>query len=285
VQLTDDLDELSEALFALRTNGGDEYCGQVIAEALKRLDWTGDPNSYKAIFIAGNEPFTQGSVNYRKSCRRAIEEGVIVNTIHCGDYHTGIRGKWMDGAEIAEGEYFNIDQDEKRVHIDCPQDRIILELNAELNKTYLWFGRKQDRSRWGARQIAEDANAAGEAAATAVNRAVAKASPAYGNASRDLVDGYQQNVALLGKLAEAELPEVMHGMDQAERQAYLETMSAKRKELQDKIAELNRERRAYLAGQRAEMEATEGSSATLGDVMARTVRKQLVAAGFEVGDE
>ena len=30
IPLTDDLDALSEALFALTTNGGDEYCGQVI---------------------------------------------------------------------------------------------------------------------------------------------------------------------------------------------------------------------------------------------------------------
>ena len=60
VALTDDLDKVSEVLFALNTNGGDEYCGQVIQEAIKRLDWTAEPNSYKAIFIAGNEPFTQG---------------------------------------------------------------------------------------------------------------------------------------------------------------------------------------------------------------------------------
>ena len=53
VPLTDDLDSLSEALFALTTYGGDEYCGQVIDEAVKRLDWTGEPNAYKAIFIAG----------------------------------------------------------------------------------------------------------------------------------------------------------------------------------------------------------------------------------------
>ena len=85
VPLTDDLDSLSEALFALTTRGGDEYCGQVIDEAIKRLDWTKEPNAYKAIFIAGNEPFTQGPVDYKQACGYAIQNGVIVNTIHCGD--------------------------------------------------------------------------------------------------------------------------------------------------------------------------------------------------------
>ena len=40
VPLTDDLDNLSESLFGLTTNGGDEYCGQVIDRAVKSLDWS-----------------------------------------------------------------------------------------------------------------------------------------------------------------------------------------------------------------------------------------------------
>ena len=107
-QLTDDLDKISEALFSLKTNGGDEYCGTVISEALKRLDWSDKDNSYKAIFIAGNEPFTQGSVDYRDACKSAIEKGVVINTIHCGNYNTGISTKWKDGADLAEGEYISI---------------------------------------------------------------------------------------------------------------------------------------------------------------------------------
>src|SRR3954470_10705306 len=67
--LTDDLDRVSEELFALRTKGGDEYCGWVIREATNRLDWSRSSGVYKAIFIAGNEPFTQGTVDFRTSCR------------------------------------------------------------------------------------------------------------------------------------------------------------------------------------------------------------------------
>jgi tRNA U34 5-methylaminomethyl-2-thiouridine-forming methyltransferase MnmC len=284
VQLTDDLDELSEALFGLRTNGGDEYCGQVIDEALKRLDWAHEPNSYKAIFIAGNEPFTQGSVDYRQACRSAIEHGVIVNTIHCGNYESGIGGKWKNGADLAEGEYFNIDQDEKLIHIDCPQDKIILRLNAELNKTYLWFGGREERARRGARQIAQDANAASEAPSTAVNRVVAKAGSAYNHASRDLVDGVRENRQLLSAISNEQLPEAMQSMDLTERQAYLEKMSAQRQTLQQQIAKLNTQRNAYIAKQRA-MSADAHNPATLGDVMAGAVRKQLVNAGFTMEEK
>lgn len=181
VPLTDDLDKLSEALFALSTNGGDEYCGQVIDEAITRLDWSQEPNGYKVIFIAGNEPFTQGTVDYQKSCKRAIENGVIVNTIHCGNHQTGVNGKWRHGAQLAEGEFFNIDQDQKVVHIDCPQDKIIIKLNAELNKTYLWYGSKSRRAGYGNNQIAQDTNAVSESLSAAVGRATTKAGKAYRN--------------------------------------------------------------------------------------------------------
>ncbi|MDN5481331.1 MAG: hypothetical protein L0G30_07090, partial [Chryseobacterium sp.] len=40
--LTQDLDLVSEKLFALRTNGGSEYCGAVIRDASMNLNWDGN---------------------------------------------------------------------------------------------------------------------------------------------------------------------------------------------------------------------------------------------------
>ena len=89
--LTQDLDKISEELFALKTNGGQEYCGWVIKDAVNELAWSPRSDVYKVIFIAGNEPFTQGPVNYAESCKAAITKGIIVNTIHCGGEMEGWR--------------------------------------------------------------------------------------------------------------------------------------------------------------------------------------------------
>ena len=59
--LTDDLDRVSEELFALKTNGGEEYCGWVIRDAVKRLEWSGSRDVYKAIFIAGQRAVHAGA--------------------------------------------------------------------------------------------------------------------------------------------------------------------------------------------------------------------------------
>ena len=78
---TDDLDDVSKELFSLTTNGGSEYCGTVIQSSLENLDWGNNMDDLKLIFIAGNEPFTQGKINYRDASLQAKEKGIVVNTI------------------------------------------------------------------------------------------------------------------------------------------------------------------------------------------------------------
>src|SRR5687767_10691227 len=170
---TTDLDKISEELFALRTNGGEEYCGWVIKAAVESLKWRNGPNDFKAIFIAGNEPFTQGPINYSQSCRDAIEKEIVVNTIHCGNHNTGVSTKWQHGALLAEGKYMVIDQDRAVVHVDAPQDKEIARLGEELNKTYVAFGVNGIESQM--RQQVQDRNAASLASAgSSVQRALTK---------------------------------------------------------------------------------------------------------------
>ena len=282
VGLTDDLDKVSEALFSLTTNGGDEYCGQVIGEAVKRLDWSKEPNGYKAIFVCGNEPFTQGPVHYKDVCKKAIEAGIIVNTIHCGSRQAGISGKWADGAKLAEGEFMNINQDRKIRYIKCPQDKIIIELNAKLNKTYLWYGKDTERRRLSSNQIKQDDNAANSNTAQLIQRNKAKISSVYRNVGRCLCDTYAEDKDILKKVKAEELPENMRKMSLKERQAYLEGMVAERKAIRSKLAKLQRERDAFVQKERTKLaRLSKSGEKTLGDAMILSVQKQLKASGFE----
>lgn len=74
--LTGDLDKIAEELFKLTTDGGEEYCGWAIQTAVRELQWSSSSNDYKAIFIAGNEPFSQGPVDFRKSSKDAIDRSL-----------------------------------------------------------------------------------------------------------------------------------------------------------------------------------------------------------------
>ena len=78
ISFSSDLDEISEQLFSLTTNGGEEFWGQVIHTSLGQLEWGKNPDDLKMIFIAGNEPFTQGKLDYRDATSQAKEKDVIV---------------------------------------------------------------------------------------------------------------------------------------------------------------------------------------------------------------
>ena len=132
---TEDLDKVSEKLFALKTNGGNEYCGAVIRDAASNLQWDPHIDVYKAIFIAGNEPFTQGPVDFREATAQAVSKGVIVNTIFCGNRQEGIATQWKAGSDLGNGDYLNIDQSVQIAAIQAPQDQEIQKLSDQINQT------------------------------------------------------------------------------------------------------------------------------------------------------
>ena len=74
-----------------------------------------------------------------------MAKGIIVNTIHCGSTKAGLDGKWKDGAVLADGQYLNIDQSRKTIHVAAPQDKQIAELGLKLNETYIAYGQWGDR--------------------------------------------------------------------------------------------------------------------------------------------
>ena len=120
--LSTDLDLISEKLFSLSTNGGNEYCGAVIQDATKKLKWAKDNTNMKLIYIAGNEEFNQGGINYKEAISNALKNGIYVNTIYCGDKTQGINELWKSGAEHGKGKYFNIDSNESVRYIATPYD-------------------------------------------------------------------------------------------------------------------------------------------------------------------
>jgi len=280
VPLTTDLDKISEELFALKTNGGSEYCGWVIKDATEGLAWSESPDDLKVIFIAGNEPFTQGRVDYRGACKAAVAKGIIVNTIHCGTEQQGIDGKWKDGAVIADGRHLNIDHNRQVVHIPAPQDTEIAELGVKLNQTYVAYGRKGEMAR--ERQSVQDKNAAQASAEAAVQRAVTKSSSNYVNTGWDLIDAVQTEQVKVEGLAEEELPENMRRMDADQRKAYVEAKAKERAEIQTRIQKLNEQRRDFLAEEMKKRQA-EGKD-TLGSAVQQAIREQAQKKNYTFND-
>jgi hypothetical protein len=242
--LTDDLDVISERLFSLTTNGGNEFCGHVIKTSIQQLDWSASNSDLKMIFIAGNEPFTQGEVPYRFACSLAKEKDVVVNTIFCGTFDEGVSTDWKAGADLTGGTYMSIEQNRKTVYIPSPYDDQIDALNSRLNDTYIYYGSAGESKK--ELQVAQDKNAEAYGKSNKVERAVSKSSHAYSNSSWDLVDASKENEKVITSAPEDDLPKEMKGMNTEQRKAYVQKKASERKQIQTEIQQLSKKRQEYI---------------------------------------
>ncbi|MDY0082128.1 MAG: hypothetical protein RBR74_02990, partial [Ignavibacteriaceae bacterium] len=240
----------------------------VIQDAVDNLEWVKNNNELKLIFIAGNEPFTQGNISYKEVCKKAIRNGIIVNTIHCGNYDEGIQTMWKDAADISDGKYMNIDHNADIVHIDAPQDEEIIKLGQALNKTYLPFGNYGNEKK--ALQNQQDANSMGLSNEVMVQRSVTKSGSQYNNSGWDLVDANKNGLIKIEELKNEELPDEMKKMNTAERKAYIDKMSKEREQIQNKINKLNLERSKYISQNIPDNK----NNNTLDAVILKTIREQ-----------
>ncbi len=273
LNFSNDLDLISEELFSLTTNGGSEYCGQVIQVSLDELRWGKNDHDLNLIFIAGNEPFTQGSVFYKDATSNANEKNVTVNTIFCGDYQNGVSGKWKDAAKQTGGDYFAIDHNQKQVYIVTPYDDIIIQLNTDLNRTYIRYG-AQGYSKIQA-QSAQDSNAAELDEVVIVKRAVSKSSRMYNNATWDLVDAAKDKNFKYEKINKKNLSKELQGKSTMELKKHVESQAKKRKVIQDKINELNTKRKKYTLEKQVE-----DKNENLEKAMISTIKKQAKAKNY-----
>ena len=253
--LSSDLDVLSKELFALTTNGGDEFCGAVIKASLDDLKWSSDLSDLKMIYIAGNEPFTQGPIAFQEVCARAKKMGIFVNTIYCGNYDDGVREGWKNGATCSDGEFFNINSDNQIVHIATPYDDKIGVYSDSLNQTYFGYGQIGASRKM--QQVTEDENASQKSVALNAERAKTKASFNYNNGNWDIVDGVDNGTVDFKTLKDDDLPVELKGKTIEEKEAFIAEQKKKREAYQKKIQELSVERENYIAEERKKMSETE----------------------------
>lgn len=272
---TNDLDVISEKLFALKTNGGSEFCGHVIRTSLQQLDWNNAGSDLQIIFIAGNEPFTQGNVSYQSSCGMANEKGVFVNTIFCGSYDEGVLTDWKKGASLANGSYMNLDHNQKTVYVETPFDDAIASLNNKLNDTYVYYGVSGSHKK--SMQYTQDKNASSYGSANTVERTVSKSSSFYKNYSWDLVDAVGQKEFDITKVKEENLPKELQGKTTEYKLKYIADRRLEREAIKNEIQALNKKRTAFIL---EKQKSTNAVSSGLDAVMLAAIKDQAVKRGF-----
>lgn len=274
---TEDLDKVSEQLFALQTTGGEEYAGAVIEHATQNLIWSKRKDNYRTIFIAGNEGFGQGKIPWENSIANARRKGVFVNTIFCGSRQEGEGTGWAAGARAGAGSFSNIEQNSVAKVIDTPFDAELRKAGQEINSTFIPYGKTAKKA--AARQAEQDEKAATMADTGAdLERYSFKGKSQYSSQSWDLVTGVSKGELKLNELEKDELPPELAKLSKKELQSRVESEMKKRQALQKQIAELTEKRQKYIAEESAKLSKEDPK--TLDKALVRTVLYQAKRQNF-----
>jgi Mg-chelatase subunit ChlD len=252
--LTDDLDAVHANLQKFAANGGGdgpESVNQALNEAVTKIKWSKDKKVMKIIFLVGDAPPHMDypdDVKYPETCKLAVKQGIIINTVLCGKWEEA-RKVWKDVAAKAEGSHVAIPQNGGEVVvINTPFDKRLAEINTKLSRTVLCFGDLEKQNR----DVAKNEAAQRLRATTAAERVAYQAKNSQ-VATFDLLDNIRQGKVKLEDLKKKELPKELQGKTLKEQKAFLAKLEKERKELREEVVKLDRKRTDYITKKRAEL--------------------------------
>ncbi|HEX5706913.1 MAG TPA: vWA domain-containing protein [Pyrinomonadaceae bacterium] len=292
--LTNDLDRVYTTLMDFRAEGGGdtpENVRRALADAVSRAGWSqGKPDRVaRIIFLVGDAPphdDYQDEPDVLKTTQLAVERGMMVNTIQCGQIGA-TTPVWESIARRGEGQYFRIAQDGGvEAAIATPYDTRLSELAARLGGTYMAYG-------GGAGAAGEKYRADADAKQKEAETRIVASAPAAATADRaankamnrdayvgDLLQSIENGSLTLDGVKEDDLPNELQKLPKDERAKVVETRLGERKKLREEITTLSRQRDEFIA---AERKKKAGASAQTGfDAAVSTALKgQLARRGIK----
>lgn len=246
--LTSDIDAIYGNLILIRADGGGdtpESVNQALTEAVNKMTWTPKTeNVYRVIFLVGDAPphmDYQDDVKYSETCKKALENNIIINTIQCGNIKE-CEPFWRDIAKLSEGTFAQIAHSGGVIVVPTPYDGEIATLTRELNKTVVPYGSlHQKESVQKKLEIVESMDLGVNASRAKFNAMQSAAIQGVG----DLVADTAKDAKILEKTDM--LPETLQKMSLEERQDWVGTQLQQRKDINEKILELSKKRTQWLA--------------------------------------
>ncbi|HEX3149853.1 MAG TPA: vWA domain-containing protein [Gemmataceae bacterium] len=273
--LTLDLDDVHKNLKSFKAEGGGdtpESVNQGLNEAVTRIKWSKDKDTLRIVFLVGDAPPHMDypdDVKYPETCKLASSQGIIINTVLCGNDGEA-KKHWMEICAKAGGSFAQIAQDGGVKPVDTPYDKELADLNGKLLQTNVCYGEAKDRKAGVEKNLAAGAlpGAGGVAADSAGFRA--KASRLAAN---DLLDDLKEGKLKLNEVKEEQLPDDMKKMKPEERKAHVEKLQKDREELKKKALDLDKKRLEFIAKKQAE-EKEKGKVDGFDSQILDTLRKQ-----------
>ena len=286
VDLNKDLDSMYAKLMQFRADGGGdgpESVNQALDDAINKISWSQEASTYRVVFLVGDAPphmDYQDDVKYPTTVAAAAAKGIVVNTIQCGSLRETVK-PWQEIAALGHGRYFTVDQAGSAVAVATPFDDKIATLAAELDSTRLYYGNAEEKALMAGKMAASaelraSASPAAQARRGEFNASVAGASNLLGG--KDLAEDVASGAVDFKAVPEAELPKSIAELPRDKQEAAVAETAKKRQDLQRQIADLAKDRDAFI---RKEIAAKGGAAGSLDQKIYDAVREQAAPVGLE----
>ena len=105
VDLSADLDSVYATLMDFQAHGGGdgpESVNKALYDAVHSMSWSEQDQAYQVIFLVGDAPphMDYNEVRYPEIVATALDKGIVVNTIQCGDMPTTVE-PWAQIASLS----------------------------------------------------------------------------------------------------------------------------------------------------------------------------------------
>ena len=288
VDLSDDLDSVYASLMDFEANGGGdtpESVNKALYDAVHNMSWSQDEQAYQVIFLVGDAPphMDYNEVRYPQIVASAMQKGIVINTIQCGEIPTAIE-PWTQIASLGHGVFFQVEQAGGAVAYTTPFDEEIADLSAQLDDTRLYYGTEEEKEKMQGKVAATDKLHAGASLASRARRGVFNAS-AGGRTNllgdKELVAAVASGSIDLNDIEEDALPAALKPMAPAEQETFVAELAEDRADLQRQIQELSQDRDGYLA---KKVDEAGGLKDSLDQKIYNAVKEQAGKAGLKYDD-
>ena len=288
--LTEDLDKVYSTLMDYEAQGGGdepENVRRALAEGVSKAGWSrASQSNAQILFLVGDAPPHDyaDEPNPLATADLAVKQGIIVNTIQCGNSAT-TKQVWEAIARQGQGQYFVIPQNGGVQTISTPYDTELSQLGSRLGGTYMSYGGGGGAAgiqfRETQKQIVdayESTVATRSAPSAAAERSVNKLlnSKAY---IGDLLQDIENGSIKLESVKTEDLPSELQKLSVEERKTEIEKRLAERREIRKQILALSQQRTEYIAAERKKR--TGGAQNGFDVAVSAALREQLAKKGIK----
>jgi len=284
--LTTDLDSMYSTLMDFDANGGGdgpESVNKALYDAVHKMLWSQDKNTYKVIFLIGDAPAHmdyQDDVKYPTTIAKGLKKGIVINAIQSGQ-NSRTTTNWQQIATLGQGDYFQVEDNGNAVVIATPYDQELADLSKELDNTRVYYGNKEAKIKQ-VRKVAASTKLHNKSSLKSLARRATYNTSASGKdnflGEGELVEAISSGKTSFAEIDKKELPKEMQSMKPEAQKEYIVGLSKKREALKSDIKQLSEKRNKFLKKKVSESGADKNSldAKIFGAIKKQAAKKGLI---------